>query len=117
MSGLKDDFHGIEAMADVVAAQEFQITAGGMAKGVLFVGADAFHGTPKIVAAAGAYLDKNQQFPMTANQVDFSARGAVVAIKDAIPMAAQKSGGNPLTVGTRLRRRRQPGRRRAIAPV
>lgn len=57
---------------DVLAVKKFEITAGGMAKSVLFAGVDGLRRSPEIGAGAGADFDKNQDIAATADQVDFT---------------------------------------------
>ena len=104
-------------MINSIAIQEFEITLSGVAQSLLFTRVDHLGRLAEVGAGAGLHLDKDQNVPMPANQVNFPAGNAVVAQKHPVSLAAQEGRRHALTVGARFRRRRQPGRERSLGPV
>lgn len=73
---------------NILAIQKFQITPGGIAEAFPFIGTDGFNRTPMSITGAGADFDKNKHVLAATNQVNLTARGAIVTVKYAIPFAA-----------------------------
>ena len=117
MAGLEHDLDGVEAIIDVVALEEFQVTAGGVTEGFLLVGADGLDGATEVIAGAGADFDEDEGVLVATDQVDFAADDEVVFSEDFVAVASQKSRGNALTIVPDLLRCRQRRRRRARGSV
>jgi len=111
------DFHGVEAKMEVVASEDFEVAAGGVAEGLALVGADGLDRTTKVLPRAGADLDKDEDLAAAADEVDFAPGGLEVAGEDTVAVTAEVGGGDALTVLPDLRGGLQPGRGRSHAPV
>ena len=68
----------------------------------------------KIGRGYAAHLDEDKDIPATANEIDLAPVDEEVAVKNAVPMPAQKSSGNALTIVPRLLRRFQDRRRNTL---
>ncbi len=98
----------------VRAIQKLEIFLGGEAERVLFAGVDRFHRAPEIYFSAGADFDEDENIAVTADEIDLALVGQVIAVKDAVTVAAEEGGGDPLTIIPRLLCRRKVRRRRAL---
>ena len=91
--------------------EKAQITFGGGAEGGLLASIDGFGGTAEVGGGAGADLDEDEDVAMAADEVDLAILGQIIAVEDAVAVAAKEGGGDALTIIPDLLRRRE-GRRR-----
>jgi hypothetical protein len=116
---VEPDFHRVEAVTDfpALAVEQFEITAGGGAQGLLLGGIDRLRRTDDIDLGAGLHFDKNQDIAVTADQVDLAPGRLVIADQHPVTVAVEEGRSHALTVDADLRRGRQPGRGRAFVSV
>ena len=83
---------------DIGPVEKLKITLGGVAQVFLLIEANGFNGVSENDTGASTYLDKNEDILITADQVDFTPRRAIIAVKNAIAISAKKGCRHPLTV-------------------
>jgi hypothetical protein len=108
LAGLEDDLDGIETIVDLIGMIETsKITFGGETKRFLLAQIDGFHRPAEGHPGAGADLDKNEDVAVPADEIDLALLGQEIPVENAIAVAAEKSGRDPLTIIPRLLRRRK----------
>ena len=102
---------------DVVAIKEAEIAVGGEAKGFLLALVDRLGRAAETDIGAGADLDEDEDFSQAADEIDLALGGQEIPVEDAIAMAAEKGGGDPLTIIPDLLRRRKARRWSTLGSV
>src|SRR5277367_1246617 len=99
---------------DILLVEEFEVAAGGFAKGLLFALVDRLRRRDDIAIGAGFDFDKNQDVAVTADQVDLAARRFVIAGEHLVTVPSYESGRDALAVGADFRGGRELRRGRAF---